>query len=58
MLFPNNVPYKVIWMDLQIKGGFISPKKSKEEKIMNGDHAQAKTILFLIIQILLLTFLF
>lgn len=40
------------------KRGFYFPQKWKEEKIMNGDHIEAKTTLFLIIEILLLTLLF
>jgi len=32
MLFPNNMPYKVIWMDLQIKGFSTSRKKIEGRK--------------------------
>lgn len=40
------------------KRGFYSPQKWKEQKIMNEDHTQANTMLFPIIQVLLLTLLF
>lgn len=58
MLFLNNVSYKMIWMDLKIKGFQFPETKGKEEKIMNEDHLWAKTLLFLITQILLLTLVF
>lgn len=40
------------------RGFYFPPLKWNEGKITNEDHTQAKTILFLITQILLLTLLF